>query len=76
MIKYCIVVFFFCCVFSWNYQHLSEVEFDLSSEFEDPEFLKVVMNYQGCKTWEEGFCVSCADTYYFNKDGICIEADP
>ena len=37
----------------------------------DPEFLALLNNYFGCKTWDNGICVACSDRYYFNKNGVC-----
>ena len=40
-------------------------------DLNDPEFLKVLNNYFGCKVWEEGVCVECSENFYFNDNGIC-----
>ena len=41
------------------------------NEFEDPEFVKILNNYFGCKTWDEGVCIECSENYYFNNNGVC-----
>ena len=45
-------------------------------EFNNPEFVKVLNNYFGCKTWDNGICVECSDHYYFNENGVCCEVKP
>lgn len=47
----------------------------LGPEYSDPNFIKLIDNYFGCKTWEEGNCVECSQGYIFNKQGICCEID-
>ena len=42
----------------------------------DPELVKLLNNYFGCKTWEDGVCVECSENYYFNSNGICCEVKP
>ena len=45
-------------------------------DLNDPELLKLLNNYFGCKTWEDGVCVECSDHYYFNNNGVCCEVKP
>lgn len=45
-------------------------------EFKDPEFVKVLNNYFGCKTWEDGVCVECSARFVFNDNGVCCEIKP
>jgi len=32
-----------------------------------------VANHFGCKTWVDGQCTECSQSYYFNKNGVCCE---
>lgn len=48
----------------------------LGPEYSDPAFLKLLDNYFGCKTWDEGFCIACSAGYVFNKAGVCCSIDP
>lgn len=41
----------------------------------DPEFQKLMINYFGCRTWEQDQCLLCSEGYYKNKNGICCEVD-
>lgn len=47
----------------------------LGPEYSDPNFLKLIDNYFGCKTWSDGYCVECSASYAFNKNGICCSID-
>ena len=47
----------------------------LGPEYQDPNFLKIIDNYFGCKTWKDGFCVECSGGFIFNKNGVCCEVD-
>lgn len=47
-----------------------------SPQFNDPQFLKIINNYFGCKKWENGKCVACSDHFFFNMKGICCEVKP
>ena len=48
------IVLFFCMLaLVWG----QTVESTLGEEFQNPEFLKAVNNYFGCKTWDNGVCV-------------------
>lgn len=47
----------------------------LGPEYNDPNFIKLIDNYFGCKTWMNGSCVECSYRYVFNNDGICCEID-
>lgn len=42
----------------------------------DPEFVNLLNNYFGCKTWEEGVCIECSENFYFNNKGVCCEVKP
>lgn len=46
------------------------------TEFNNPEFVKALNNYFGCKTLKNDVCIECSDHYYFNKNGICCEVSP
>ena len=48
----------------------------LGPEYNDPNFMKVINNYFGCKEWKDGFCVACSQGFIFNKNGICCKVDP
>jgi len=48
---------------------------NLGPEYNDPAFIKLIDNYFGCKTWQEGFCIECSASYIFNKNGICCSID-
>lgn len=37
----------------------------------DPELFATINNYFGCKTWDNGICLECAQRFYFNEKGIC-----
>ncbi len=52
------------------------VESSLGDEFQNPEFVKVLNNYFGCKTWDNGVCVECSNHYFFNVHGVCCEVKP
>ena len=43
----------------------------LGPEYNDPEFIKLIDNYFGCKTWTDGICAECSQGYVFNNNGIC-----
>ncbi len=43
----------------------------LGPEYNDPNFIKLIDNYFGCKTWVNGACVECSQRYVFNNKGIC-----
>jgi hypothetical protein len=47
----------------------------LGPEYQDPNFLKILSNYFGCKTWQNGSCVECSGGYIFNKNGVCCLID-
>jgi hypothetical protein len=47
----------------------------LGPEYNDPNFIKLLDNYFGCKTWTDGNCVECSQGYVFNNKGICCEVD-
>lgn len=47
----------------------------LGPEYQDPEFLKLINNYFGCKTWQNGACTECSASYIFNKNGVCCLID-
>jgi hypothetical protein len=47
----------------------------LGPEYNDPNFIKVIDNYFGCKNWTDGNCVECSKGYVFNTNGICCEVD-
>lgn len=46
------------------------------AEFNDPEFVKVLNNYFGCKTWENGVCIECSARFVFNANQVCCEIKP
>lgn len=47
----------------------------LGPEYNDPEFIKLIDNYFGCKTWTDGVCTECSQGYVFNNNGICCSID-
>ena len=47
----------------------------LGPEYNDPEFIKIIDNYFGCRTWENGQCTQCSQGYLFNNKGICCKVD-
>lgn len=47
----------------------------LGSEYQNPDFLKLINNYFGCKTWQNGSCIECSASYLFNKNGVCCLID-
>lgn len=47
----------------------------LGPEYNDPNFLKLIDNYFGCKNWTDGGCVECSSSYIFNKQGVCCLVD-
>ena len=49
---------------------------NLGPEYNDPEFMRTINNYFGCKTWVDGFCTECAPSYIFNNNGVCCKVDP
>lgn len=40
-------------------------------DLNNPELMRVLNNYFGCKTWVDGTCTECSNNYYFNAKGIC-----
>jgi hypothetical protein len=42
-----------------------------ANDLSNPELMKVLNNYFGCKTWSNGICIECSERYYFNAKGIC-----
>jgi hypothetical protein len=47
----------------------------LGPEYNDPNFIKLIDNYFGCKNWTDGNCVECSTGYVFNSKGICCVVD-
>ena len=47
----------------------------LGPEYQNPEFLKTINNYFGCKTWQDGVCTECSQSYIFNNKGVCCLID-
>jgi proprotein convertase subtilisin/kexin type 5 len=47
----------------------------LGPEYNDPNFIKLIDNYFGCKTWTDGNCAECSSGYVFNKNGVCCVVD-
>ena len=45
-------------------------------DLNNPELMKALNNYYGCKVWLDGVCTECSQHYYFNKKGICCEVKP
>ena len=45
-------------------------------DLNNPELMKVLNNYFGCKTWTDGICTECSKNFYFNAKGICCEVKP
>ena len=54
-------------------QKISREELEASPEFQDPNFLRIINNYFGCKTWVDGVCMECSNNFYFNENGVCCE---
>ena len=64
------------CIFALALISLTIAQ-DISADLtNDPELLSIVINYFGCKTWEDGVCTECSDHYYFNNNGVCCEVKP
>ena len=53
-----------------------ETQATLGSEYQDPQFLRTINNYFGCKTWVDGLCTECSENYIFNNNGVCCKIDP
>lgn len=47
----------------------------LGPEYNDPDFIKLIDNYFGCKNWTDGNCVECSTGYVFNNKGVCCLVD-
>lgn len=47
----------------------------LGQEYQDPNFLRTIDNYFGCKTWQNGNCLECSHGYIFNNNGVCCLID-
>ena len=41
----------------------------------DTALMTQLNNYFGCRVWSGDSCIECAETYYFNKNGICCCVD-
>lgn len=48
------IVLFCVLALAWSQTLTTSVRGD---EFNNPEFVKVLNNYFGCKTWDNGICV-------------------
>lgn len=71
--KYWLLAFLFLAVLTVQQDAATTLDPELLN---DPELVKLLNNYFGCKTWEEGVCTECSENYYFNKNGICCEVKP
>lgn len=47
----------------------------LGPQYNDPNFIKLIDNYFGCKNWTDGYCAECSSGYVFNKNGVCCVVD-
>lgn len=61
------------CLFATAYTQDPIID---EADLNDPEFLKILNNYFGCKVWEDGVCVECSENFYFNDRGVCCEVKP
>lgn len=43
-------------------------------DLNNADLMKVLNNYFGCKTWVDGVCTECSQSYFFNAKGICCLA--
>ena len=71
--KYWLIGLLFLAVLTVQQDAASTLDPELLN---DPEMVKLLNNYWGCKTWDEGVCVECSDHFYFNSNGVCCEVKP
>lgn len=74
MIKHSSLTIILLCLFSTFVAQ--DIPALAQEDLNNPQFMKILNNYFGCKTWQDGICTECSQHYYFNAKGICCEVKP